>query len=200
MSTPEEIRAHNEKILAAADLHDRTYKLARAWGASEELAGVFADSQKSKFKWDGVNLLWNDAIAGDSEDCKRHFTTGPLASLFPKAAEHGPDVNPALLEKARGNKVKLAGGPTVGDLSAYSQLVREHGKAAIDALLAETPQANGKDDAPEYKGKSNPWRAEHWSVTEQGRIIRVLGLEVAGRMAAAAQSKIGATKPTRIAS
>lgn len=42
---------------------------------------------------------------------------------------------------------------------------------------------------------SNPWSAEHWNMTEQGRIVREKGRETAERMAKAAGTSIGALKP-----
>lgn len=44
-------------------------------------------------------------------------------------------------------------------------------------------------------GYKNPWSAEHWNVTEQGRAIQNYGLTGAQGLAAAAGSFIGATAP-----
>jgi len=45
--------------------------------------------------------------------------------------------------------------------------------------------------------RDNPWIADSWNVTRQGEIYKTLGADVAGRMAAAAGLKIGATRPVR---
>lgn len=45
-------------------------------------------------------------------------------------------------------------------------------------------------------GGKNPWSSENWSLTEQGNVVRVQGEEKAQKMAEAAGSKIGATRPT----
>lgn len=41
----------------------------------------------------------------------------------------------------------------------------------------------------------NPWSPKGWNLTEQGRIIREQGMDVANNMAKAAGSSVGATKP-----
>jgi hypothetical protein len=99
-------------------------------------------------------------------------------------------VDPNLIEAARAGNVTARG-------KVFVALGKD--QAALNRLLAEKPKDNPDTD-PAFKGKANPWRAEHWSITEQGRIIRTLGLAVAGRMAAAANSRIGATRPVRAAS
>jgi len=190
-----------DKILAANDLFDRVYKLARSWGATEELADAFASSQKNKFKWDGVQLTYGDKVAVDDADVKAHFTTGPLAPLFPKAAaDAGPNLDPALVASA------LAGNRT-----AYSRLFVACGKdkTALDAALlaakkgAKPDADTGSDTLPDtsaekHKGP-NPWAAENWNVTAQARKVRELGLAAAQSIAASAGSYVGATKPSRAA-
>lgn len=42
---------------------------------------------------------------------------------------------------------------------------------------------------------NNPFTAEHWSLTEQGKILQSQGREVADRMAKAAGTTVGGTKP-----
>lgn len=44
-------------------------------------------------------------------------------------------------------------------------------------------------------GAKNPWSKDHWNVTEQGKYVRLNGMEKANAMAAAAGSKVGATGP-----
>ena len=69
MSTPE-----FDAVMNKMDLHDRTFKLAKSWGATDELAEVFAASQSVKFKWDGVVLSYNGKNAADDPEAKKHFT------------------------------------------------------------------------------------------------------------------------------
>jgi len=42
----------------------------------------------------------------------------------------------------------------------------------------------------------NPWTKEHWNLTKQGQVVTSQGLEKANAMAAAAGSKLGATRPS----
>lgn len=44
-------------------------------------------------------------------------------------------------------------------------------------------------------GQNNPWSREHWNLTEQGRLVRELGLEKAGQMAKMAGTTIGGSMP-----
>lgn len=44
-------------------------------------------------------------------------------------------------------------------------------------------------------GGKNPWTAEGWNMTEQGRVVREKGMEHAQRLASAAGTKVGGTKP-----
>jgi hypothetical protein len=189
-----------DKILAENDRFDRVYKLARSWGATEELADAFASSQKNKFQWDGVQLTIDGKVAVDDPDVKARFTTGPLAPLFPKAAaDAGPDLDPALVASA------LAGNRT-----AYSRLFVACGrdKAVLDAALTakkgDKPDADSgadtlPDKAQKYAGANNPWSAAGWSITRQGQLVKQLGLAAATSIAASASSFIGATKPSRAA-
>ena len=45
-------------------------------------------------------------------------------------------------------------------------------------------------------GTANPWSAKAWSLTEQGTMVRTLGMAKAQEMAKAAGSFVGATSPT----
>lgn len=46
-------------------------------------------------------------------------------------------------------------------------------------------------------GDKNPWSAEHWNVTAQGKIVNDLGMAKGEELAKAAGSFIGATKPAK---
>ncbi len=100
-------------------------------------------------------------------------------------------IDPAVINAARAGNITARG-------KVFVALRRDQN--ALDALLAK-PAADAKkfDADPAFKGRSNPWRPEHWSVTEQGRIVKALGVAVAQRMAEAANSRIGATHPSRAA-
>lgn len=101
-------------------------------------------------------------------------------------------IDPAVINAARAGNITARG-------KVFVALGRD--QAALDALLAAPAADKKKLDAdPAFKGHANPWRGgSAWSITEQGRIVRTLGLAVAQRMAEAAGSRIGATKPSRAA-
>ena len=122
MSTPE-----FDAVMNKMDLHDRTFKLAKSWGATDELAEVFAASQSVKFKWDGVVLSCNGKNAADDPETKRHFTEGALKPLFPTAAvENAPKIPPELLASAK-----------AGNLTSRGAMLRLLGSLeAVDAALA----------------------------------------------------------------
>lgn len=55
--------------------------------------------------------------------------------------------------------------------------------------------ARGSSAAGGAFGGQNPWTAEHWNMTEQGRILKTMGRERAEAMAKAAGTKLGGKKP-----
>lgn len=61
------------------------------------------------------------------------------------------------------------------------------------------PQSNGGGAGGGIggiNGDKNPWSAEHWNLTEQGKVIREHGMTKGEELARLAGSRIGATKPT----
>lgn len=56
-------------------------------------------------------------------------------------------------------------------------------------------EGSGKGGQGGYRGDNNPWSKGGWSLTKQGALIKSLGMEKAGAIAALAGCKIGDTKP-----
>jgi len=54
--------------------------------------------------------------------------------------------------------------------------------------------ANGNEGGGNFS--KNPWSKDHWSLTAQGQVVKQQGVEKAEQMAKAANSEIGATRPT----
>jgi hypothetical protein len=201
MSTPEFYAVMNK-----LDLHDRTFTLAKSWGATDELAEVFAASQSAKFKWDGVVLTYNGKSAVDDAETKAHFTEGALKPLFPTATnKDAPRISPELLGSAK-----------AGNLTSRGALVRLLGSLeAAEAALADQPgtitvgedkTAPVKPAAP--KSGNNPWNpdtidaAGHpaWSPAARRRqadVVKSLGPVTASEIAKAADPPafLGSTKP-----
>jgi hypothetical protein len=147
-----------------------------------------------------TNIVKSDAV---SEFILEHrdglFDENTLDAWLTKRREDRPHrfigdntIAPEVVTAARAGNITARG-------KVFVALGRD--QAALDALLAAPAADTKKLDAdPAFKGKVNPWRAEYWSKTEQGRIAKTLGVAVAERMARAANSTLGATKPSRIAS
>jgi hypothetical protein len=211
MSTDAEVKEHNEKVLNNLKRVELVAKFAESIGCTDAQAATISKAYADRFVYDGATLSFGGKpVSEAADDVKAHFKTQGLDFLLPAQTPGGkPDVNPALLEKARGEKIKLSDGRKVGDITAYGQLVRQHGKAAIDALLTEKPDTGGesKDDDPALKGGSNPWSPE-WcgrdgrytarALTEQSRLAKTLPLAVVARIAGK-YAHIGATRPNKAA-
>jgi hypothetical protein len=61
------------------------------------------------------------------------------------------------------------------------------------------PQSNGggaNGGLNGINGDKNPWSAEHWNLTDQGKVVREHGMSKAEELAKLAGSRVGATKPT----
>ena len=103
---------------------------------------------------------------------------------------------------------ELEGAALAGNVSAHGKLLRTLGKeryaqwckehAAKPGKVADEAAAAAAADAAD-KTKDNPWLPDKWSVTRQGQIVRSLGIEAAQRIAKAANSHVGATKPAKAA-
>jgi len=97
------------------------------------------------------------------------------------------------------------------DISEDGKIVTRDGVGAAPGIEPETWLQDMQEKRPHWwppsqgggagGGKTttsfpnNPWSAEHWNMTEQAKVIQA-DRPKAERMAAAAQSKIGATAPT----
>lgn len=178
-------------------------------GMDERRAEVFQKACGDRFVWDGT-LKFHGAsgdVPADDPQCTGFFQR-EYDFLVPAKKVEGdaPTLDPDLIAKAK-----------AGHMTAKSQLFRalHEGKpkgteaetrAALDKILAgDVPNSDSERDrdsggkfVPKGTG-SNPWAAGSWNVTEQGRLVRVLGEAKAAGIARAAGSHIGATRPTRAA-
>lgn len=99
------------------------------------------------------------------------------------------------------------------NLTARSNLVKQIGEEAADARAkawgltglhdyrtrAKRPGDAGNGDQKDKRpAKDNPWSAEGWNITKQGSVMRA-DPALGERLARAAGSFIGATRPTRAA-
>jgi hypothetical protein len=56
-------------------------------------------------------------------------------------------------------------------------------------------EGTGKGGQGGYRGANNPWSKDGWSMTKQGQLVKSLGEEKAGAIAALVGCKIGDTRP-----
>ncbi len=115
----------------------------------------------------------------------------------PQTDEHAELEHAAFVEgnlTARGKLVKA--NPALALARAKEYGLRDLSDFSRGTVPSNTPTGEKK---PTNKGKDNPWSAENWNITKQGALIKVMGLDGAARMAKAAGSHIGATRPTKAA-
>jgi hypothetical protein len=58
-------------------------------------------------------------------------------------------------------------------------------------------EGGGAGGGGSFGGGPNPWSADGWNMTEQGKIVREKGMEVAGQMAKSAGTTVGGLRPTK---
>lgn len=63
------------------------------------------------------------------------------------------------------------------------------------AAVGGGSKGNGNKGNP--AGNKNPWTADHWNLTEQGRYVKEFGMEKAQAMAALAGTSVGGGKPAK---
>jgi hypothetical protein len=198
-----------DDVLKNIDRMDRTVKLAVSWGATPELAELFAAKYAAQFTWDGIQLTFSGKNAVDDPDTRKHFTEGALAPLFPATVTNNtaPKIDPALLASARS-----------GNWTSIGALARRLGsREAAEAMIADTTAAIAVVDdttkapvkVPALKGGTNPWTPDTvdaqgqpaWSLAARRRqtdLVKTLGPTKAAEIAKAAGSFLGATSPRSV--
>jgi len=198
MSTPEEIAEHNKQVMLNLTRATLVEKFALSIGCNEQQAVTMAKAYSDRFKYDGAVLSFNDVPVVDAADAfKAHLANQGLDFLLPAKKPILDDIA-ANLNAA---DVKLAAS---GNVTAKGRLFRAlHGDGEMLDRVLEKAKATGTDkpvlDAKDKdKGKVNPWSAQHWNLTAQGRIAKV-DMAAAERMASAAGVHVGATHPRKVA-
>ena len=124
------------------------------------------------------------AAAGPSESEKLAQLEADAATSVTKRGELFKVLGAAKFAEWEATNKKPAGG---NDAAAIAKI------EADLAALKSGKKPNGADHS------SNPWRAESWSVTKQGALVKAIGAAKAAEIAKAAGSRIGATKPAQAA-
>jgi hypothetical protein len=191
-----------DDLLKKQDRIQRVHELWKSLGATDEQAITASATLAERFDWTGSVLNFN-GNAATADAVREHFAQSGYAFLLPPetaAADKAPDVPADVLAAARAGSLTAKG--------RIFRIVKDH--ATVDALIAgKAADDTARDDkgrfvgdesaklAREHKGK-NPWAAGSFNVTEQGRIYRA-NPKLAASLAAAANTRIGATKATNAA-
>jgi len=125
----------------------------------------------------------------DSADTLAWVRTN-YAFLLPPKAEEKPKaitVDAATLASA-----------TAGNLTALGRLARDVGADKARELVATELKKSVTDNRDTKDAHhANPWSKSGWSLARQGAVVRAMGLERAGGVAASVNSRVGATKPVQ---
>ena len=120
--------------------------------------------------------------------------------------KHKPHLLPPKFERSLADRAFLDG----GNLTARGALLREVGEAEANRIaqsyglrnMADTRRGTRPEGASEEHSKpngkdrsANPWRAGQWNISEQGRLVRALGVEKAAQIAASVGCSLGSTHP-----
>jgi len=174
----------------------------------DELAKIATDSGVMEVAVD--DLLFRVAEFDDSTGQIIHKATGLTAKAWIDAQrEKRPHWFAAQTDEHAELEASAFG---AGNVTARGKLVKANPALALARAKAwglrdlndysrgtrpsDTPTGEKK---PAAKDRSNPWLPECWNITKQGQLIKVMGLDGAARMAKAAGSFVGATKPPKAA-
>lgn len=113
-------------------------------------------------------------------------------ALFAPVAAAGPDPDTVKLDAIKERAL-------AGNVTAHGALYKELGPDGYDAWKKENAAVAGKAAATKANGSGggepNPWSADGWNLTAQGKVVRALGEAKASAMARAAGVTLGATRP-----
>jgi hypothetical protein len=185
-------------------------------GDDGKKADVFFNSCSRYFEWSGGRLFFKKAggekIAATDPTVKQFFAEEYAFLLpAPKAEEHefegvNVTIDPLTVESALGGNITSKG--------AIAKIfgARPDASAAVQTAAAEKTELflqaervkrnvgeRERDDGGKFKTKaSNPWSLEGWNLTKQMQTHRA-DPALAERLAKAANSRVGAARPTKVA-
>jgi hypothetical protein len=152
---------------------------------------------------DLLELFGNKCIVDDSmtvtlNGLELDAAVAAIVEARPLWAPSGP--NPA--DEAR---KELENAAKAGSVTAHGALHKALGAVAYQAWCKANaakpgaPAGDKKTNTDTDDSRKNPWLSGQWSLAEQGRIVKALGLPAAQRLAQAAGVFVGATKPAKAA-
>jgi hypothetical protein len=153
--------------------------------------------------------LYAKSCVVDPETMQVTLDNLPLDQGLARIIEKRPLWQPTGPDPRAVAQQELEGAALAGNVSAHGRLLRTLGAEKYQQWCKDHAAKPGKvaDEAAaaaalanaDDKTKDNPWLAEKWNVTKQAQIVRALGVEAAQRIAKAAGSYIGSTKPAKAA-
>ena len=180
-------------------------------GCSDRQADVavrsFGNDEKT-FKWTGAALMWvqpdgTTSKAAFDPRCREflereyEFLLPPKKTVEEEFAGVNVSIDPAVLDAALGGSITALG--TIAKAFGANGTYNAASKAAADKaelfIRAERAKRGG-DGGNKEQHSTNPWSRAAWNITEQGRIAKS-DLALANRLAAAAGSRLGATRPSQ---
>jgi hypothetical protein len=155
--------------------------------------------------------LYSTKCVVDPETCQVTLDNLPIDEGLTRVIKGRPLWVPSGPDPRAVAQTELENAALAGNVSAHGRLLRTLGAEKYQQWCKDHAAKPGKvaDEAAaaaalanaDDKTKDNPWSSEpgKWSVTRQGQVVRALGIEAAQRIAKAAGSYVGATKPAKAA-
>jgi phytoene dehydrogenase-like protein len=192
-----------DKALAAIDRKLAVHEFfTEKLGAEPEQAEIASRALADSFTLTGATLMFNGKIARDAvDDVRQHLRTQHYDFLLPSEKPAAATLDPHLLTRAFVDGRPDARGAVfrqVGDRAKFDALARDYGLRDGNDYrrgIGRAP-AKGAADSNNKSREGNPWRAESWNVTAQGRVFKS-DAALAASLAKSAGSHIGATRPPR---
>lgn len=124
---------------------------------------------------------------------------GTKLKMHPEAIEDAIEIGYRVLQRTEDGKVVTRDGAgVVAGVDAESWLTEMRPKRPHWWPASQGGDSRGSGNGGgSFLGGKNPWSADNWNMTEQGRYLREHGKDKAAAAAASAGSSIGATAPPK---
>jgi hypothetical protein len=120
------------------------------------------------------------------------FTQEQIDDLASEALLLAPHAKMADLEADIKAKVHM---PLAAQARFLQRVIDAFEARDLDKYLDKPVGQNGGNSGTPKPTKSNPWSAEGWNISAQGKLVTKLGEKKAQEVAEAAGCKIGSTRP-----
>ena len=170
-------------------------------GTEPEQAEIASRAIAENFTLTGATLMFGTKLARDAiDDVRAHLKTQKYEFLLPSEKPAATTIDPHLLTRAFVDGSPDARGAVlkqIGDRTKFDALARDYGlRDGLDFRKGRAPAKPASASDNSNKREGNPWSAESWNVTAQGRVFKS-DAALAASLAKSAGSYIGATRPPR---